>query len=181
MKTNKRTPFRASPADAPAGAEKRPRRGVDRNKPLPTREDQQVERDASPVEALESAAPRRRQFDTARAFDMTHPQRTINRCPAQRRFPSGNQFSRHPAQCGLRPGIGADEGLRNPGAPCHPLAVADHSNPMKVVGVSSREFHFFPGHIDRERPHLGQVKIQVDRAFKLNLVIDDFFELPPVE
>ncbi len=61
MKTNKRTPFRASPADAPAGAEKRPRRGVDRNKPLPTREDQQVERDASPVEALESAAPRRRQ------------------------------------------------------------------------------------------------------------------------
>ncbi len=61
MKTNKRTPFRASPADAPAGAEKRPRRGVDRNKPLPPREDQQVERDTPPVEALESAAPRRRQ------------------------------------------------------------------------------------------------------------------------
>lgn len=60
MRTHKRTPFRAPENEGTAGAEKRPRRGVDRNKPLPPQGE--LPDTAAPTEAGAAApAPRRRQ------------------------------------------------------------------------------------------------------------------------
>ncbi len=63
MKTNKRTPFRAGENPGDPTAEKRPRRGVDRNSPPPRFRESANSSDEAPVgdEVAVAPAPRRRQ------------------------------------------------------------------------------------------------------------------------
>ena len=73
--------------------------------------------------------------------------------------------------------VGIDEGLRQPGAPRYPLAVGDNCDALEVIGMSARELDLFPRHIERQAGHLAQVETQIDRAFELDLEIDDFLNI----
>ncbi len=43
--------------------------------------------------------------------------------------------------------------------------------------MGPRELDFLPGYVERQASHLAQVETKIDRAFELDLEIDDFLKL----